>query len=90
MALIPISPVPVEVRCDLFSGRPRSIRMGPDRVPVLGVARVRREAAAYPMATGPRTVFEVDTADARLALTFRHRSRSWSVEAMDPEPGEPS
>ena len=83
MALIPISPVPVNVRCDLFSGRPRSIRMGADHVRILAVARVREEAAAYPVATGPRTVFEVDTAEARLALTFRHRSRSWSVEAMD-------
>ena len=86
MAMIPISPVTVDVRCDLFSGRPRSIRMGADRMPILSVARVRQEAAAYPMATGPRTVFEVDTQDARLALTFRHRSRSWSVEAMDPDP----
>ena len=85
MAMIPISPVLVDVRCDLFDGRPRTIHMGPDRLPVLGVARVRREVAAHPEATGPRTLFEVDTPGARLALAFEHRSRRWSVQAMDPE-----
>jgi hypothetical protein len=59
--------------------------MGTERVPVKHVARVRQEAAAYPQAMGPRTLFEVDTPNARLALAFHHRSRRWSVEAMDPE-----
>ncbi len=90
MALIPISPVSVDVRCDPFDGRPRSIRIGPDRLPVLRLARIREESAAYPIATGPRTLFEVDTPDARLALAFGHRSRRWSVEAMDPEAGAPA
>ena len=85
MALIPISPVSVTVRCDLFDGRPRSIRVGSERLAVKRVARVRREAAAYPQAIGPRTLFEVDTPDARLELAFHHRSRRWSIDAMDPE-----
>ena len=85
VALIPISPVSVSVRCDLFDGRPRSIRMGTERVPVKHVARVRQESAAYPQAVGPRTLFEVDTPDTRLELAFHHRSRRWSVQAMDPE-----
>ena len=33
--------------------------------------------------TGPRTLFEVETADARLQLAFRHRSRRWTVEGME-------
>jgi hypothetical protein len=33
--------------------------------------------------TGPRTLFEIETADARLQLAFRHRSRRWTVEAFE-------
>jgi len=33
--------------------------------------------------TGPRTLFEVETADARMTLAFRHRSRKWTVEEVD-------
>jgi hypothetical protein len=86
MALIPIPSVAVDVTCDLFDGRPRSIHMGADRLNVVRLARVRQETAAYPAAVGPRTVFEVDTPEARLALAFGHRTRRWSVEAMDPDP----
>ena len=85
MAMIRISPVGVDVRCGLFDGVPRSIRMGVERVPVIRLARVRQERAAFPAATGPRTLFEVDTPEARLALAFEHRTRRWSVEGMDPE-----
>ena len=34
---------------------------------------VREEAAAYPVITGPRTLFEVETPRARLSLTYHHR-----------------
>ena len=34
---------------------------------------------------GPRTVFEVDTPRARLALTFGHRTRSWTIDGLDEE-----
>ena len=83
MAMIKITPLPVDVRCDLFDGRPRSVRVAGERLPVLAVSRVREEAAAYPRTTGPRTVFEVDTSLARLALSFGHRSRRWSVDGID-------
>ena len=43
---------------------------------------VRQEAAAYPVITGPRTLFEVDTPRARLSLTFQHRSRRWTVTGL--------
>ena len=40
-------------------------------------------AAAYPVVTGPRTLFEVETPRARLALTYQHRSRRWTITALD-------
>jgi len=30
--------------------------------------------------------FEVDTASFRLALTYRHRSRRWTIEGLDEAP----
>ena len=44
-------------------GRPSDCRSPGSRV-------VREEAAAYPVITGPRTLFEVETPRARLALTY--------------------
>ena len=85
MAMLPITPLEVEVRCGWVDGEPRSIRVADEVLPVLEVARVRRETSAYPMATGPRTRFEVLTADAALALTFLHRTRRWVVEGLDAE-----
>ena len=35
------------------------------------------------LAFGPRTLFEVETADARLQLAFRHRSRRWTIEGVE-------
>ena len=39
--------------------------------------------AAFPAATGPRTIFEVSAGGAALALTFRHRSRRWTIDGLD-------
>lgn len=83
MAMITVEPVEVTVRADWFDGRPREVRWGDERLPVTGLAAVRDERRAYPAATGPRTVFEVDTPRARLALSFRHRTRTWTIEALD-------
>ena len=49
------------------------------------LAAIREEAAAYPVVTGPRTLFEVETPRARLALTYMHRSRRWTITALDDE-----
>ena len=83
MAFIRVEPVQVQVRTNWFSGRPREITWGNERLPVTRLAAVRVEAAAYPVITGPRTLFEVDTPRARLALTFQHRSRRWTVTGLD-------
>ena len=82
MALIRVSPLDVDVRCDWFTGRPRSIRLADEKLPVLAVARVRQESAAYPAATGPRTSFEVQTPAARLVISFLHRGRRWVVDGL--------
>ena len=85
MAMMRITPMPVEVGCDPFTGAPRNVQLGDGKVPVLAVARVRDESKAYPAGTGPRTRFEVDTPQARLALTYEHRRRRWLVDGMDPD-----
>ncbi|MDQ3871928.1 MAG: hypothetical protein M3301_09995 [Chloroflexota bacterium] len=84
MAMVRITPIQVDVACDSSSGRPQWIRLAREAVPVLRVARVRDEAAAYPAGSGPRTLFEIQTPDARLALTFEHRGRRWLLEGLDP------
>ena len=83
MAFTRLAPVQVHVRTDWFSGSPREITWGDERLRITHLAAVREEAAAYPVITGPRTLFEVETARARLSLTYLHRSRRWTVTGMD-------
>ncbi len=90
MAMIPVTPLEVDVRTDWFDGRPRAVRIARETFPVLAVTRVRDESAAYPVAAGPRTCFEVVTERARLALVYRHRDRRWHVEALEPVPATPA
>lgn len=85
MAFIRVEPVRVEVRTDWFSGRPREVTWGAERLPITRLAVVREEVSAYPVISGPRTLFEVDTPLARLSLTFQHRSRRWTVTGLDQE-----
>jgi len=83
MAMVRVEPVEVRVRADWFDGRPREVTLAGRRLRVLEVLGVRDESSAFPVTTGPRTLFEVETADAKLTLAFRHRSRKWTVEGMD-------
>ncbi|MHB8459466.1 MAG: hypothetical protein ACYDB6_05285 [Candidatus Limnocylindrales bacterium] len=83
MAMIRVEPVPVRVRTDWFDGRPREITWGSERLPVTSLAAVRHETSAYSAAVGPRTIFEVETPRARLALTYVHRSRRWTIDGLD-------
>jgi hypothetical protein len=85
MAIVRMEPVNVRVRADWFNGTPREITWGEMRLPVTRLAAIRRETSAYRADIGPRTIFEVETAGARLALTFRHRSRRWTVDGVDDE-----
>ncbi len=84
MTILHTLPDAVSVACDPFTGRPRSIRVGPDQLPVIAIERVREESAAYPLEIGPRTLFDVRTPHSRLRLTFEHRSRRWHVDGIDP------
>jgi hypothetical protein len=85
MAIVRMQPVDVRVRTDWFDGTPREITWGEVRLPVTRLAAVRREDSAYRIEVGPRTVFEVDTLGARLALVFQHRTRRWTVDGVDDE-----
>lgn len=87
MAMIRVEPVTVQVRTDWFDGRPREITWRDERLPVTEVASVRHEDAAYPVAIGPRTLFEVTTRRARFALSYRHRSRRWTLEGVEESSG---
>jgi hypothetical protein len=83
MAFIRVEPVQVQVRTDWFSGAPREITWGNQRLTITRLAAVREEASAYPVISGPRTLFEVDTPRARLSLTFQQRSRRWTMTGLD-------
>ena len=85
MAMVRVAPVKVQVRTDWFSGTPKEITWGEERLPVTRLVAIRDERSAYPAITGPRTLFEVDTPGARLALTYMHRSRRWTITALDDE-----
>jgi hypothetical protein len=85
MAMIRVEPVQVRVRTGWLDGSPREITWGDERLRVTRLTAVREEAAAFPVITGPRTMFEVETPRARLALTYLHRSRRWTITALDEE-----
>ena len=87
MAFTRVDPVQVHVRTGWFDGRPREVTWGATRLPVTRLSVVREEAAAYPVITGPRTLFEVETPRARLSLTYPP-----PIAAMDrdgPRRGDP-
>jgi len=83
MAMIRVSPLPVDVRCNWLDGRPRSVRLAGETIPVVAVSRVRREVSAYPSAIGPRTLFEIVTPGLKLQLGYTHRDHRWRLEGID-------
>lgn len=83
MAMVRVAPVEVQVRTDWRHGEPREITWGEERIPVTRLVAVRDERRAYPAITGPRTLYEVDTPSLRLELTYRHRSRRWTIQALE-------
>jgi hypothetical protein len=83
MAMVRVEPVEVDVRADWFDGRPRELTWAGQRLPVQHIVGIRDESAAYPVMTGPRTLFEVETQVASFTLSFRHRSRRWTIESID-------
>lgn len=83
MAMIGVTPTEVRVRCGWLDGRPRSILLADEHLPVTRIDHVRDESAAYPVERGPRTIFEVRTPATRLRLAFEHRRRRWLLEGLE-------
>jgi hypothetical protein len=63
-------------------GRPRQIRQDGERLLVTAFESVRNETSAYPIETGPRTVFVVRAAGRRYRLVHLARDRRWTVEPL--------
>lgn len=63
-------------------GRPREIRAGGERLTITALETVRDETAAYPVETGPRTVYVVSAADRHFRLVHQLRERRWTVEPV--------
>jgi hypothetical protein len=85
MAMTRVEPVPVRVRTDWLRGMPREISWGEHRLPVTRLVAIRDESAAFPLDIGPRTVFELQTPFLRLALSYRHWSRRWTIDGLEQE-----
>ncbi len=64
------------------AGRPLEIREGGRRLTVTALEAVRDETAAYPVASGPRTVFVVRAAQRRYRLVHLLRDGHWTVEEL--------
>lgn len=64
------------------AGRPREIRADGMRLVVTALESMRDETAAYPVETGPRTVFVVAASGRRFRLVHLLRERSWTVEQL--------
>ena len=69
MAFMRVEPVDVQVRTDWFDGRPREIRWGHERLPVIALASVREEACPHDLAPTTSTTVALALGDA-LAVTL--------------------
>jgi hypothetical protein len=74
--------VSTSVMVNAPSGRPREIRTGRERLTVTALESVRDETAAYPLDSGPRTVFVVRSGMRRYRLVHLFRERSWTIEEL--------
>jgi hypothetical protein len=81
MSLLPIRPAADPVIAD-DAGRPRRVVINDRPVAVTAIETVREEVAAYPVASGPRTLFTVRAGSARLRLIYEHCPRRWTVEVL--------
>jgi len=77
------TPTEVRVRCGWTDGRPRTVLVDDEQVPVISIDHVRDELAAYPADRCPRRIFDISTPGARMRLTFERRRRRWLVEGLE-------
>jgi hypothetical protein len=80
--VINLIPTATSVSVDSATGRPREIRTDGQRLPVTALESVRDETSAYPLDSGPRTVFVVRAADRRYRLIHRLDDRAWTIEEL--------
>lgn len=73
----------IGVSVDGATGRPREIRASGERLTVSALEAVRDETAAYPLESGPRTVFVVQAGGRRFRLIHLIRDRRWTLETLD-------
>lgn len=83
MAIVRIEPQQVQVQVGWLDGRPRSIVLADRRVPVVSIAQVRDELAAYPVERGPRRIYDVQTPHQRVRVSFERRRKRWMLEALE-------
>lgn len=83
MAMVRVTPTEIKVRVGWLDGRPRSIRVANEDLLVTHIDQIRDEIAAYPVASGPRRIFEVRTSENKLRLSFEHRRRRWLLEGLE-------
>jgi len=72
----------VVVAVDGSTGRPLEIRADGERLAVTRLEAVRDETAAYPIDSGPRTVFTVRAQERRYRLIHLLRDRRWTIEEL--------
>jgi hypothetical protein len=72
------------VSVDSSTGRPREIRTQGVRLAVTELEAIRDETAAYPLESGPRTVFVVRTRERRYRLIHLLRDERWMIEELAP------
>ena len=83
MAIVRMEPQQVKVQVGWLDGRPRSIVLADRRVPVVSIAQVRDELAAYPIERGPRRIYDVQTPGAKLRVSFERRRKRWMLETLE-------
>ena len=83
MAMQPISPVSVAVTAHWRTGAPTSVAFEGISRKVTQVLALRREYGVFSASEGPRTLWEIETEDAALVLSFSRRTGAWSIQAFD-------
>ena len=83
MAMQPISPVAVAVTAHWRTGAPTAVAFEGISRKVTQVLALRREYGVFSASEGPRTLWEIETEDAALVLSFSHRTGAWSIQAFD-------
>ncbi len=83
MAMQPISPVAVSVTAHWRTGARTAVIFEGISRKVTQVLALRREYGVFSASEGPRTLWEIETEDAALVLSFSRRTGAWSIQAFD-------